>query len=76
MDPADSFEWPLLKREARRFLEKSACPQSCESPLKIPRHLIKVLAIREQIANGVMKIITLISVSSKVIHISRLEIQR
>ncbi len=36
-----SFDRSLLKEEARRFLEKSARPPSCESPLKIPRHLIQ-----------------------------------
>jgi hypothetical protein len=31
-----------LKREARRFLEKSAPhPPSCESPLKLRRHLVQ-----------------------------------
>jgi hypothetical protein len=40
----------LLKREARRFLEKSARPPSCESPFKLKRHLIQLLAISKQIA--------------------------
>ncbi len=43
-----SFERPSLKREAPRFLEKSARPPSCESP----RHLVQLLAIRILIANG------------------------
>jgi hypothetical protein len=41
-----------LKMEARRFLEKSARPPSCESPLKIPRHLVQLLAIRILIAKS------------------------
>jgi hypothetical protein len=36
----------LLKGEARKVREKSACPPSCESPLKNPRHLVQLLAIR------------------------------
>ncbi len=34
------------------FLEKSACPPSGWSPLKIPRHLQQLLAIRILIANS------------------------
>jgi hypothetical protein len=41
-----------LKSESRRFPEKSVRPPSCECPLKIPRHLIQLLAIRIIIANG------------------------
>jgi hypothetical protein len=40
--------WFIHKRE--RFLEKSALPPSCEFPLKIPRHLRQLLAIRILIA--------------------------
>jgi hypothetical protein len=36
-----SFNRYLLKRDARRFLEKSARSPYCESPLKIPRHLVQ-----------------------------------
>ncbi len=35
-----SYERSLLKREARKFSDKSARPLSCESPLKQQRHLI------------------------------------
>ncbi len=47
-----SFERHLLKREVRRILEKSAPPTCCESPLKITRHLVQLLAIRVRIANS------------------------
>jgi hypothetical protein len=54
MDPAEisSFDRYLLKIEARAFFEKSAHPPSCESPLKIPRHLVQLLAISILIANS------------------------
>ncbi len=48
-----SFDRRLFKWEARRFLGKSARSQFCESPLKIPRHLVQLLAIRILIANSV-----------------------
>jgi hypothetical protein len=51
-----SFDRSLLKREARRYLEKSARPPSCESPLKIPRYLVQLLAITILIPNADMKI--------------------
>ncbi len=38
--------------EAPRFLEKSACPPSCESSLKIPPHIAQLLVTRIRIANG------------------------
>jgi hypothetical protein len=42
----------LLKREAPRLLEKSVRPVcDCESPLKIPQHLVHMLAIRLPIAH-------------------------
>ncbi len=44
-------------RKARRFLEKSARLPSCESPSKIPRHLVELLAIRKRIVNAGMKFI-------------------
>jgi hypothetical protein len=53
------IERPLLRRESRKFLEKSACPLSCESPLKIPRHLVQLLEIRKRIASAGMKFIAL-----------------
>ncbi len=34
------------------FLEKSAGPACCESPLKLQRHLVQLLAIRKQIATA------------------------
>jgi hypothetical protein len=38
---AGSFDRLSLKSEARRFsVKKSVLPQSCESPLKIQRHLV------------------------------------
>ncbi len=40
----------LFEREARRFLDKSARPPSCESPLKIPGYLVQSLAARILIA--------------------------
>jgi hypothetical protein len=46
----------LLKKEARRILANFARPQSCESPLKILHHLVKLLAIRILIPNTPMKI--------------------
>ncbi len=57
MDPAEiRFIWfgrYLLKREAQRFLKKSACPPSCESPLNLrfraPPYFW--LAVWKQIAN-------------------------
>jgi hypothetical protein len=51
MDPAaiTSFEKPLLKREARRFSEKSTLPLILWSPLKILRHLIQLLAIGNEL---------------------------
>ncbi len=45
------------EREAQRFLEKSARPLICERPLKIPRHLVQLLAIRKRIPNEGMKFI-------------------
>jgi hypothetical protein len=39
------------------YKKKSARPQSCESPLKIPRHLVRLLAIRILIAKAAMKFI-------------------
>ncbi len=36
-----SIDRSSLKREARRFLEKSAHPPSCESPLKLQRPLVQ-----------------------------------
>ncbi len=47
-----SFERYLLKGEAPRLLEKSARPPSCESPLKIQRHLVQYLAIMILIYNA------------------------
>jgi hypothetical protein len=47
-----SFDRSSLKCAARRFFEKSARPPSCESPLKLQRHLVQMLAIWKQIANG------------------------
>jgi hypothetical protein len=41
-----------LKNEARRFFEKPAHPLFFESPLKLQRHLDRLLAIWKQIANG------------------------
>jgi hypothetical protein len=35
-----------LKGEALRFMQISPAPPSCESPFKILRHLIQLLAIR------------------------------
>jgi hypothetical protein len=57
MDPGekkkvDSFNRHLLKREARRFFEKSARPPSFESPFTISRHLVRLSAIRILIANS------------------------
>jgi hypothetical protein len=48
MDPLKvvSFENNLLKGRARRFSAYFARPPSCESPLKIPRNLARLLAIR------------------------------
>ncbi|MFN9902135.1 MAG: hypothetical protein ACK55Z_25805, partial [bacterium] len=47
MGPAEgSFDSSLLKREALKLLEKSTRPLSCKSPLKIPHHLVQLLAIR------------------------------
>ncbi len=40
-----------ISSQARRFLEKSAHPPTCESPLKLCRHPVQSLAIRHLIAN-------------------------
>jgi hypothetical protein len=45
------FNRPSLKSEALRFSEKSIRPPSCESLVKIQRHLVQLLAIRILIAN-------------------------
>jgi hypothetical protein len=50
MDPAEIRH--LFNREARRLFEKSARSSPCESPLKIPRHLVQLLEIRILIANS------------------------
>ncbi len=42
----------LLKREAGRFKEKSAHPPFFESPWKLQLHLVNLLAIWRQSANG------------------------
>ncbi len=41
-----SFDRYLLKREARRFLDKSARLPTCESPLKTSRNLAELFAVR------------------------------
>ncbi len=45
----DPKHWKLgsssLKSEARRFLEKSSCTPCSESPLKLKRHIVQLLAI-------------------------------
>ncbi len=46
-----SFLRPLLKWEVQRFIEKSVRSPSCESLLKIPRHLVQLLAIGILIPN-------------------------
>ncbi len=47
MDLAESMfiRKVFIKREARRFLEKSARPPSCESLWKPQRHPVQLLAI-------------------------------
>jgi hypothetical protein len=35
-----------------RFIEKSACPPCCESPLKLQPHQVRLLTIWKQITNG------------------------
>ncbi len=54
MGPAKlgSFDRSSLKSEARRFWEKSARPPCWESPLKLQRHLVRLLAFWKQIANS------------------------
>jgi len=47
------FESLLLKGDARRSSAKLVCLPSCESLLKILRHLVQLLAIRIIIANSV-----------------------
>jgi hypothetical protein len=42
----------VLKVEGRRFLEKFVRPPSFESPLKIMRHLVQLLATRILIPNS------------------------
>jgi hypothetical protein len=51
-DKVVSLESSLLKGEAQRFSEKSDRPLSCESLLKIPHHLVQLLAIMILIANS------------------------
>ena len=51
MDPAEIRfirKAYIKKREARRFLKKSARPPSCESPLKLKRQLVRLLAIQNE----------------------------
>jgi hypothetical protein len=50
MDPTEIRH--LFNREARRLFEKSARSPPCESPLKIPRHLVQLLEIKILIANS------------------------
>jgi hypothetical protein len=45
----------LLKAGSWRFSADFSRPPSCESPLKIPRHLVQLLAIIILIANAAMK---------------------
>jgi hypothetical protein len=41
-----------FKSEARRFLEKTARPLCCESPLKLQHYLVHLLAILKHIAKA------------------------
>jgi hypothetical protein len=54
MDRAEigSFNRSSLKSGARTFLENSARPRCCESPLKLQCHLVRLFAIWKLIANG------------------------
>jgi hypothetical protein len=54
MDPAEIrvFRKVFIKREARRFSEKSARTPSCECPLKIPRSHVQLLAIRKNLCES------------------------
>ncbi len=42
----------IMERAAKVFIKKSARPPSWEIPLKIPRHLVLLLAIWKLIAKG------------------------
>ncbi len=53
------FDSSSLKSVARRFSERSVRPPSCESPLKIPRHLVQLLPSRILIRNAVTEFIML-----------------
>ncbi len=67
MDPAEIrfTERPLLKRVARSFLEKSARSQSCQSPLKLQRHLEPLLEKQE---SGFKKFTTPLETDSRCVH--------
>jgi hypothetical protein len=46
----------FAKREEWRFAEKSSRPPSYESPLKLQRHLARLVTIWKQIVNTKIKI--------------------
>ncbi len=48
--------YSLYRMRREGFLENSACPPSCERPLKIQHHLLQLLAIRNLIPDGADKI--------------------
>jgi hypothetical protein len=54
MDPAEIrfIRKFFIKEEAWKFFEKSARHPSCQCLLKIPRHLVQLLAIGKRIAHG------------------------
>jgi hypothetical protein len=59
MDPPEIRFIPkvFIKERGVEIFDKSAHPLSCESRLKIPRHLVQLLANRKRIANAGMKFV-------------------
>ncbi|MFN9907580.1 MAG: hypothetical protein ACK56F_15895, partial [bacterium] len=53
----DLFDRSSLKNEAQRSSEQLVHPPSWESPLKLQRHIVRLLAIRKLIPNAEIKFI-------------------
>ncbi len=53
------------------FIEKLVCPRSCESLLKIKRHLVQLLSIRIRIANAAIKIHRAAGIGKMYLHWSQ-----
>ncbi len=59
MDPAEIrfIRQAFINERGAQVLIKPARPSSCESPLKIPRHLVRLFVLRILINNAAMKFI-------------------